>query len=70
MLINYYITVNEDGFINMSIDEPRRDKHKWIYKEGYVNSLVYDYTKNIVEQNCLSFKDEPEPISMNMIMSK
>lgn len=62
--------MNKDGFINMSLDEPTRGKGKWIYKEPYVNSLVFDFAEGVVDQNCLSFDDDPEPISMNMIMSK
>lgn len=70
MLINFFISVNKDGFVNMSIDEPQRDKGKWKFKSAYVNSMVYDFTKNVVEQNCMTYDDDPEPISMNMVMSK
>ena len=60
--IDLWASINKNGFINVSIDEPTRNelKGKWDYKYPFVNSIVYTRIKDIIEHSHLNWESEAE----------
>lgn len=56
MLVN--ITVNQDGFIGIWIDKPKKLKNIWKGNFAYVNSLVNKKIKDFVEESQMNWESE------------
>lgn len=61
-----YITVNKDGTINLSLDEPKKEKSKWVIKKYFVNKILYDNIEKIVRKSEMTFDSDPEVIEINI----
>ena len=64
--MNVWFSVNKNGFINISKDEPRRNNElgKWEYYFPYINSIIYEQIKNLVEKVNFSWKNDYECITI------
>ena len=60
--VKAWVYVNKNGFIGMSLDEPKKDlkNGKWKVKYPYVNSLLYNSVKQIVEKTNMNWQSEAE----------
>lgn len=63
MLVN--ITVNQNGFIGVWLDEPKRLKNVWKGKFPFVNYLVYKKIKNIVKESQMNWESDFITIPLN-----
>ena len=66
--IDIWISVNKNGFINMSLDEPQRNDSikKWIYHKPFINICVYKEVTNLVEHSKLNWEHEPEFLTIQV----
>lgn len=60
--IDVWVSINQNGFVNVSLDQPIRNEQlaKWSYKYPFVNSYVYKDIKNIVEHTKLNWQNDAE----------
>ncbi len=60
--IGIWFSVNKNGFLNLSIDEPKRNEKtkKWELKFPYLNSVVYEEIKDLVEKAKIGWDHEAE----------
>ena len=60
--IGIWFCVNKNGFLNLSIDEPKRNEitHKWSFKYPFLNSIAYNEISSLVEKAKIGWQHEPE----------
>ena len=60
--IGVWFSINKNGFLNLSIDEPKRNSklNKWEFKFPYLNSVAYKEIKDLVEKAKINWEHEPE----------
>ena len=66
--INVWVYVNKNGFIGMSIDEPKRNEKngKWVVQNPFCNSQLYNMIVATVQKTNMSWNNEPEFFEMNL----
>ncbi len=60
--IGIWFSINKNGFLNLSIDEPKRNNatKKWEFKYPYLNSVVYGEISDLVEKTKIGWDHEAE----------
>lgn len=63
----FWLYVNKDGFVGMSIDQPQRDEElgKWVVKYPYCNSIMYAQILEMISKAQFGWNNEPEYIEIN-----
>lgn len=66
--VGIWVYVNKNGFIGTSIDEPIRDEKngKWIVKNPFCNSQLYNMVVTTVEKTNRSWQTDPEYFEINL----
>ena len=66
--VDIWVSINKNGFINMTIDKPERntDVGKWTYKQSFVNSVIYNEIKQLVEHSHLTWESESEFLTIQL----
>ena len=66
--IGIWVCVNKNGFVVTSIDEPKRDEKngKWIVKNPFCNSQLYNNIVATVEKTNRNWNTEPEYFELTM----
>ena len=63
----FWLFMNKDGFIGMSIDKPDRNKAtgKWDCKIPYCNSIIYANITDMIAKTQFGWMSEPEYLEIN-----
>lgn len=62
-----WIAVNKSGFINMFVNEPKRNEEtgKW-EGEFYLDSVIYKMIAEVVKTANMNWDDDPEYFDFNL----
>lgn len=65
--LTIWVAVNKNSFVNLFINEPQRnnDTCKWV-GDFFINSLLYNQFKDMVEKSNMNWLNEPEPFTINL----
>lgn len=60
--ITIWFAVNKNGFIGLYSNEPTRNNEtgKWESKYPFVNSIIYQNIKNMIESSNFDWNQEPQ----------
>jgi hypothetical protein len=63
----FWVYVNKNGFLGLSIDKPVRDEDlgKWVAKYPYCNSIMYAQVMEMISKTKFGWNCEPEYIEIN-----
>lgn len=67
MTAKFWLYVNKNGFIGMSLDKPERNNAagKWIAKYPYCNAIMHSQIVDMVAKTQFGWHNEPEYIEIN-----
>lgn len=62
----FWVFVNKNGFVGLSIDKPERDEElgKWVAKYPYCNSIMYAQVLDMLAKAEFGWKNDPEYIEI------
>lgn len=63
----FWLYMNKNGFLGMSLDKPTRNKEagKWVAKQPYCNSIIYANIADMVSKTKFGWMSEPEYLEIN-----
>lgn len=67
--IKVWIAITKDGKLQMFSNVPKRGKESWI-GNFYVNSLIYENIKDMINNSSLSWASEPEFLELSYVLEE
>lgn len=66
--VTVWFAVNKNGYVNMHLVEPIKNEKtgKWESKYPFVNSIVYDGIKKLVEKSKMNWQSEAEALTLQI----
>lgn len=66
--ITIWAGINKNGNLALYFDRPKKDSNKgiWIGKYPYLNSIVYNNLKSMIEKTEMSWECDAEPFQVNV----
>lgn len=63
--IGVWFAKNKQGMLMLFTSEPKRNGNSW-KGNFYVNSIIYENIKNMLNGSSYSYKDEPQYLEFNL----